>query len=558
MISESGDDNKNLSSPFSFRRRSSSPNTSSPSSSSNNNNTSNTPNTPRNNNRKFSTPNTPKSPSSPSTMTMSTSIFNNITDNSIVTDNDQMIDSSNDVTLELPTFTPSKKRKSKRLIKKKQHHSTLYNNNIIFTNSEKRITIAGNSIFPNSENIIYLHDNENDNSFNNKLKLQQQIHIWLPNEVLIKIFLYLPIENMSKVCLVCKHWYFTTIDDLLWFEIFQLNYPNELLEIRSHSLTSICQQSNNINSNNNNNGNNNNRTSNFGSSSPSSFLNTKNHINYYRNSYNNNNNLSYRSLFIERYVNDLILLKTGSFEVNENKISFKKAPWSKEDYLYVHQMEMYTYYNGNNKIVNHATPVKIVVVGDGAVGKTSLLNRFANDEFLTDEYLPTIFDNYTTFTIYDNKRWAVSFIDTAGSEDYDQLRPLSYIGADIFLLCFDSVNAISLKNCTNRWIVELSKHAPNIPIFLCATKLDLRINKSNSKESLKFNLDKKYKRYGVVTFKEGLEVCKKINNCVGYAETSAKTGQGVKNCMEMVMKWGCKYAMIQRTYYEKNKNCIIG
>ena len=56
------------------------------------------------------------------------------------------------------------------------------------------------------------------------------------------------------------------------------------------------------------------------------------------------------------------------------------------------------------------------------MGKTSLLGRFADDEFISDQYLPTIFDNFTTYTSYDNKTWAVTIIDTAGSEDYDQLR----------------------------------------------------------------------------------------------------------------------------------------
>ena len=84
--------------------------------------------------------------------------------------------------------------------------------------------------------------------------------------------------------------------------------------------------------------------------------------------------------------------------------------------------------------------IECVVVGDSTVGKTSLLGRFANDEFLSDQYLPTIFDNYTTYTIFENKRWAVSILDTAGSEDYDRLRPLTYTGADLFILCFDLVN----------------------------------------------------------------------------------------------------------------------
>lgn len=60
--------------------------------------------------------------------------------------------------------------------------------------------------------------------------------------------------------------------------------------------------------------------------------------------------------------------------------------------------------------------IKMVAVGDGAVGKTSLLMAYATNTFPT-EYVPTIFDNYARTGEYDGQRCAISLWDTAGQEE---------------------------------------------------------------------------------------------------------------------------------------------
>ena len=68
--------------------------------------------------------------------------------------------------------------------------------------------------------------------------------------------------------------------------------------------------------------------------------------------------------------------------------------------------------------------------------------------------------------------------DTAGQEDYDRLRPLSYPQTDVFLVCFSVVNPTSLENVEFKWFKELQHHATNVPIILVGTKVDLRREKA--------------------------------------------------------------------------------
>eukprot|EP01130_Rhizamoeba_saxonica_P016412 TRINITY_DN7581_c0_g1_i1.p1 TRINITY_DN7581_c0_g1~~TRINITY_DN7581_c0_g1_i1.p1 ORF type:complete len:678 (+),score=138.23 TRINITY_DN7581_c0_g1_i1:112-2145(+) len=117
--------------------------------------------------------------------------------------------------------------------------------------------------------------------------------------------------------------------------------------------------------------------------------------------------------------------------------------------------------------------LKIVVVGDGAVGKSCLLISYTTNSF-PGEYVPTVFDNYSSNVMYQGKAISLGLWDTAGQEDYDRLRPLSYPQTDVFLICFDVSRPASLENVRAKWFPEIRHHCPHTPILVCGNKTDLR------------------------------------------------------------------------------------
>jgi Ras-related C3 botulinum toxin substrate 1 len=88
---------------------------------------------------------------------------------------------------------------------------------------------------------------------------------------------------------------------------------------------------------------------------------------------------------------------------------------------------------------NTAKIIKCVLVGDGSVGKTCMLISYTQDKFPT-EYVPTIFENYSANIQIDKQTITLSLWDTAGQEDYNELRQLCYPQADVLSLFFLLLN----------------------------------------------------------------------------------------------------------------------
>jgi small GTP-binding protein len=82
--------------------------------------------------------------------------------------------------------------------------------------------------------------------------------------------------------------------------------------------------------------------------------------------------------------------------------------------------------------------------------------------------------SYVSETSYKDQKFSLVFFDTACEEVYDQLRPLCYPEANVFMVCFSVVNMQSFLNVKDKWIPEFQQLLPKVPFILVGTKLDLR------------------------------------------------------------------------------------
>lgn len=118
--------------------------------------------------------------------------------------------------------------------------------------------------------------------------------------------------------------------------------------------------------------------------------------------------------------------------------------------------------------------LKLVAIGDGAVGKTCLLVVYATGNFPTD-YVPTIFENYKAKVKVNNIEREILLWDTAGQEELLNIRVLSYPNTHIYLMCFAVVDKPSLQNLKDKWIPEITETIKKKPTFiLVGLKTDLR------------------------------------------------------------------------------------
>ncbi|KAI5966347.1 RHO4 [Candida pseudojiufengensis] len=194
------------------------------------------------------------------------------------------------------------------------------------------------------------------------------------------------------------------------------------------------------------------------------------------------------------------------------------------------------------KIENHTSTksksnhrMKIVVVGDGAVGKSCLLISYSQNKF-PEIYVPTVFENYIVplLSPQGNKIFELELWDTAGQEEYDRLRPLSYRDVDLLLVCFALNSITSLQNIKTLWFPEISHYCPNVPIILVGTKSDLP---SDIPEDLPYKIATEIK-------------------AIAYIQTSSKTMLNVKQTFDYALSHYQKEIEIAEQYETSKRKRI--
>ncbi|OLS28368.1 MAG: GTPase KRas precursor [Candidatus Heimdallarchaeota archaeon LC_2] len=174
--------------------------------------------------------------------------------------------------------------------------------------------------------------------------------------------------------------------------------------------------------------------------------------------------------------------------------------------------------------------LKITLLGDGAVGKTSMRTRFMGRGF-TPTHLMTIGADFAAVdkTInYNGTDYHVTFQiwDLAGQARFTEVRARFYFGSLGGLCLFDITNPESFQNISN-WINEIWKNSGTgaVPLILVGNKSDLRDGKSVQVKKVQEYCDQLTKN----TREHGFDVI--------YIETSAKSGENVDKAFDALGKW---------------------
>jgi len=212
-----------------------------------------------------------------------------------------------------------------------------------------------------------------------------------------------------------------------------------------------------------------------------------------------------------------------------------------------------------NIMANRApTSAKMVIVGDGMIGKTCLVSRFNKEGWEAEaevKYNPTTFDDHTLaisitdestgeFEYFDaasmvsEDKFNLEVWDTAGQEAMESLRTLAYPKTHVFLIGYSIDKLSTLENVETEWHRELTEQASSCdvtkgaPRILVGTKCDMRDEAVAKDPANAANF---------VSAERALEVARKIG-CVAFIETSAVTKKNCRELQEKVIQLGLAYA----------------
>ncbi|GAB7336964.1 hypothetical protein MBLNU457_g2390t2 [Dothideomycetes sp. NU457] len=134
---------------------------------------------------------------------------------------------------------------------------------------------------------------------------------------------------------------------------------------------------------------------------------------------------------------------------------------------------------------------------------------------------PTVFENYVHDIFIDNVHVELSLWDTAGQEEFDRLRSLSYDDTHCIMLCFSVDSPDSLENVESKWVAEIAENCPGVRLVLVALKCDLRESAAEEEDATRTEPKKP-----MIDYKQGLAVAEKIR-ALRYLECSAMKNRGV-------------------------------
>jgi small GTP-binding protein len=156
---------------------------------------------------------------------------------------------------------------------------------------------------------------------------------------------------------------------------------------------------------------------------------------------------------------------------------------------------------------------KMILFGNEAVGKTSLVERFVNEKFEEDYHATLGYNVYEKQLPFLNFTISLIIYDIGGQEKFRDLRKKYAEGANTAFIVYDITDRKSYDSLS-AWKSDLSEFAGNIPFFIIGNKFDLQVNRQ-------------------VPAMEALNASS-ILGAVNFFEVSAKTGEGVEDIFKLL------------------------
>ncbi|GFZ42357.1 GTP-binding protein RHO1 [Saitozyma sp. JCM 24511] len=150
--------------------------------------------------------------------------------------------------------------------------------------------------------------------------------------------------------------------------------------------------------------------------------------------------------------------------------------------------------------------------------------------------------------------YTLGLFDTAGQEDYDRLRPLSYPQTDVFLVCFSVVSPASFENVKEKWVPEVRHHCPGASVvglgtcgvwlIVVGTQSDLRDDPTHIEKLAR-------QKQRPIATEMGDRLAREVG-AVKYVECSALTQKGLKNVFDEAI-----VAALEPPVVKKKNKCVI-
>ena len=121
-------------------------------------------------------------------------------------------------------------------------------------------------------------------------------------------------------------------------------------------------------------------------------------------------------------------------------------------------------------------------------------------------------------------RYSLRLSSTLLQDDFAHIRPLCYPQLDVALICFSVVDSLSYENVKAKWIKEIRRHCPGVPIVLVGTQVDLR-------ENMAFVKELKARGGRTISRSDGNKLVSQLK-ATCYVECSALTHFNVKNAFD--------------------------